>query len=151
MVPAKFPAIEELLTHRGNMRLIERVLACGDEGIQVEARVDGNAWYADSEGGMPAWIGIELMAQAIAALVGLNAREKGLPPKQGLLLGTRSFSSRVLAFARDAVLRVDAREIFQEANGLAAFDARIQLAGEVVAEATLKVFQPADFKSILEP
>lgn len=145
-----YPPIEELLTHRGNMLLIDRIIGFEAGGIQVEASVDGEAWYADAHGAMPAWIGIELMAQAIAALVGLAAREKGLPPKQGLLLGTRSFTASVPAFAGNTTLLVTASEVFQEENGLAAFDARIGLAGETVAEATLKVFEPADFKAILE-
>lgn len=151
MSPSRFPPVEELLAHRGDMLLIARVLACGPEGIRVEAKVDGNAWYADEMGAMPAWIGIELMAQAIAALVGLNAREKGLPPRQGLLLGTRAFTASVPAFSRNATLVVLANEVFQEENGLAAFDARIELADtKTVAEATLKVFEPADFKAIVE-
>lgn len=146
-----YPPIEELLTHRGNMLLIDRVIACGPDGIRVAARVDPEAWYADADGAMPAWIGIELMAQAVAALVGLAARERGSPPKQGLLLGTRSFTARLPAFPRNAALVVAASEVFQEANGLAAFDARIDLADETVAQATLKVFEPVDFKTLLEP
>ncbi|MDP2834462.1 MAG: beta-hydroxyacyl-ACP dehydratase [Pseudomonadota bacterium] len=138
-----YPPIEELLAHRGNMLLIERVLDNGPEGIRVAAMVDGDAWYADEHGAMPAWIGIELMAQAIAALVGINAREQNLPPRHGLLLGTRSFTTSVPAFAQHATLVVVASEVFQEDNGLAAFDARIELAGETVAEATLKVFEPS--------
>lgn len=150
-----YPPIAELLAHRDNMLLLDRVLESGSAGIRVAASVDGEAWYADADGAMPAWIGIELMAQAIAALVGLNAREKGLPPKQGLLLGTRGFTARVPTFPRGARLVVAASEVFREDNGLAAFDARIELAGaekagEIVAEATLKVFEPADFKTLLE-
>lgn len=152
-----YPPITELLTHRGNMLLLDRVLESGPAGIRVAASVDSEAWYADADGAMPAWIGIELMAQAIATLVGLSAREKGLPPIQGLLLGTRSFTARVPTFARGARLVVVASEVFRENNGLAAFDARIERldketeqAGETVAEATLKVFEPADFKTLLE-
>lgn len=145
-----YPPIEELLTHRGNMLLLDRVIGFGPDGIQVEAKVDGKAWYADAAGAMPAWIGIELMAQAIAAQVGLAARERGLPPKQGLLLGTRSFTASQSTFPVDAILTVRANEVFQEANGLAAFDARIELDGKTLAEATLKVFEPADFNTLLE-
>jgi len=150
-----FPPITELLTHRGNMLLIDRVIASGSDGIRVEAKVDGSAWYADADGAMPAWVGLELMAQTIAALVGLAAHEQGLPPRQGLLLGTRNYTARTPVFARNATLVVAATEVFQEANGLGAFDARIEIAGtsmagETVAEATLKVFEPADFKTILE-
>lgn len=132
------------------MLLIDHVLEAGEDGIKVAATVDPAAWYADADGAMPTWIGIELMAQAIAALVGLTARAKDLPPKQGMLLGTRSLTARIPAFPAGARLVVAAKEIFQEANGLAAFDTRIELDGVTVAEATLKVFEPADFKSVLE-
>ncbi len=145
-----YPPMEELLTHRGNMLLLDHVVAAGPDHVRVAAVVDGNAWYADAEGAMPAWIGIELMAQAIGTLVGLVARGQNLPPRQGMLLGTRSFTTRRAAFARGENLEITAREVFKETNGLAAFDASIEIAGETVAEATLKVFEPADFKTTLE-
>lgn len=145
-----FPHISELLAHRGSMLLLEHVLSASPDCIRAQAKVDGDAWYADAQGAMPAWIGIELMAQAIAALVGINARARGFPPKQGLLLGTRSFTAHTATFARNETLLVTANEVFQDASGLAAFAGRIELAGATVVEATLKVYQPADFKSILE-
>jgi predicted hotdog family 3-hydroxylacyl-ACP dehydratase len=132
-----YPPIEELLTHRGNMLLIDHVLSFDQAGIRVAATVDGDAWYANAQGAMPAWIGIELMAQAIAALVGLAAHTKNLPPKQGLLLGTRNFTAQLPAFAQNKTLIIAAREIFQEENGLGAFDASIELDGNTVAVATL--------------
>lgn len=142
--------MEELIAHRGNMLLIERVLEANEAGIKVAATVEPHAWYADADGTMPAWIGIELMAQTIGAFVGLNALTQGLPPKQGMLLGARSLTARLPGFPAGARLVVTATEVFQEANGLAAFDTAIELDGETVMEATLKVFEPADFKSLLE-
>lgn len=145
-----FPPIEELVSHRGNMLLLNRVISATPESIQVEAKIDENAWYADTQGAMPAWIGIELMAQAIAALAGLTGHIANTPPKQGLLLGARSFTAHKSAFFGNETLLVTAREVFQDASGLGAFDARIEQAGEIVAEATLKVFEPADFKTFME-
>jgi predicted hotdog family 3-hydroxylacyl-ACP dehydratase len=65
------PPIEQLIPHRGTMLLLDAVSACSDESLTALAKVRGDAWYADADGAMPAWIGIELMAQAIAAHVGL--------------------------------------------------------------------------------
>lgn len=145
-----FPPIEELIAHRGNMLLIDHVLTADDRSIRVAATVDPSAWYADANKAMPAWIGIELMAQAIGALVGLTVHASGLPPKQGLLLGTRALIAHMSAFPAGARLEVTAQEVFRETNGLAAFDTRIELNGETVVTATLKVFEPADIHSILE-
>ena len=50
-----------------------RSSALSDESLTAHATVRSDAWYADADGAMPAWIGIELMAQAIAAHVALLA------------------------------------------------------------------------------
>jgi predicted hotdog family 3-hydroxylacyl-ACP dehydratase len=139
-----YPSIEELLPHRGPMLLIDRVTAADAERLSAQASVNAQAWYADAGGNMPAWIGVELMAQAIAAFVGLEQRRQGKPIKIGFLLGTRKYSCAVPAFARDAVLDVTAHLVYREASGLGAFDCHIELKGERVADATIKVFEPDD-------
>ena len=45
------------------------------------------------DGQVPAWVGIEYMAQAIAAWAGCRARAAGKPPQLGFLLGSRPGSS----------------------------------------------------------
>ena len=47
-----FPPIEELLPHRGTMLLLDAVLAGADESLIAQARVQGDAWYADATGAM---------------------------------------------------------------------------------------------------
>lgn len=139
-----YPSIEELLPHRGPMLLIDRVVSADAERLSAQARVDPNAWYANADGDMPAWIGVELMAQAIAAFVGLEQRCQGKPIKIGFLLGTRKYSCAVPTFARDAVLDITACLVYREASGLGAFDCHIDLKGGRVADATIKVFEPDD-------
>jgi predicted hotdog family 3-hydroxylacyl-ACP dehydratase len=85
-----YPAVEKLVAHRDAMLLIDRVLASTPGGIQVAADVDPHAWYADTGGSMPAWVGVELMAQAVAAWAGLQAWQRDAAPKRGFLLGTRA-------------------------------------------------------------
>lgn len=50
---------------------------------------------------MPAWFGIELMAQAIAAHVGLLSMRDGNPARPGVLLGSRKYEAHTPAFAPD--------------------------------------------------
>lgn len=145
-----FPDISRLLAHRGDMLLLERVLDAEADRIRVLARVDAVAWYADPRGDMPAWVGIELMAQAVAAWAGLAAWRDGAPPKQGFLLGTRVYVCHVPVFPAGAELVVGAVEVFKENNGLAAFDCVITSGGETLAAATLKVFEPEDFAAFME-
>lgn len=146
-----FPPIDELLPHRGTMRLIGAVLDFTEQSVSVAARVDSGAWYADADGAMPAWIGIELMAQAIAAHVGLLARREGGSARPGVLLGSRRYEARQAAFAGGARLRIDANELLRAAQGHGAYECAIcSDDGTRLADAVIKVFQPADFQSFIE-
>jgi predicted hotdog family 3-hydroxylacyl-ACP dehydratase len=145
-----FPPMAELVAHRGDMLLIDRVLAADGTWIKVAAHADPQAWYAQADGAMPAWLGIELMAQAIAAWAGLQGWRLGQPAKKGFLLGTRNYISRQPAFAPGSELEITASETFREDNGLAAFDCTLAMAGETLAEAALKVFEPNDFEAFME-
>lgn len=145
-----FPPIAEILPHRGTMLLLDAVLACAEESLTAQARVVSDAWYADAQGAMPAWIGIELMAQAIAAHVGLLAMRAGNPARPGVLLGSRRYEMHAPAFARDALLRIEVKELLRGEEGHGAYECVIQHDGVMVAEAVIKVFQPRDFQSFID-
>jgi predicted hotdog family 3-hydroxylacyl-ACP dehydratase len=145
-----FPEITALLAHRDCMLLVDRILVADAGRVTVSARVDRAAWYADQHGDMPAWLGIELMAQAVAAWVGLQAWQRGEAPKRGFLLGTRDYSCCRPSFPAGSELAVTATEAFREDNGLAAFACTIEQSGEVMAESVLKVFEPLDFEAFME-
>ena len=92
------PPIEQVLPHRGSMLLLDRVISWDREHVAVVATPSSAGWYAEA-GGMPAWIGVELMAQAIAAHVGLLARSMGKAPKNGVLLGARAYRASLARLA----------------------------------------------------
>lgn len=136
------PAIEALVPHRGAMLLIDRVLDCDERRVRAVYTVREDAWYVDC-GAMPGWVGIELMAQAIAAYSGYSNRARGLPAAQGYLLGTRRYRSTRPAFPVGCTLHVTAEREYREKSGIGAFACRLELDGELVADATLTVFEPA--------
>jgi predicted hotdog family 3-hydroxylacyl-ACP dehydratase len=96
------------------------------------------------EGGrVGAWIGIELIAQSIAALAGIEALKAGRPVRVGFLLGTRRYRASVPWFAVGARLRIEATREFQSEDGLGAARGRVLAAdGRVVGEGVLTVYQP---------
>jgi predicted hotdog family 3-hydroxylacyl-ACP dehydratase len=147
---AVFPAIEDVLPHRGTMRLVDEITACGDESVTVLASVDPQAWYADADGAMPAWIGIELMAQAIAAHVGLIAMRAGGRARPGVLLGASRYEADAPSFARGARLRIDANRVLMSEQGHGAYECTIAAGERRVAQAVVKVFQPNDFEAFIE-
>jgi predicted hotdog family 3-hydroxylacyl-ACP dehydratase len=145
-----FGPIESILPHRGTMLLVDAVLTCTDKTLTASAHVESAAWYADADGAMPAWIGIELMAQAIAAHVALLAMRAGGRARPGVLLGSRSYSALVPAFAAGARLTIEVNELLRSEEGHGAYECTIDHDGVRYAEAVIKVFQPTDFQSFIE-
>jgi predicted hotdog family 3-hydroxylacyl-ACP dehydratase len=139
------PPIEDLLPHRGTMLLLDRVVEFAGDTVVAEYAQRADAWYADGSGNMPGWLGIELMAQAVAAHVALVKRLAGFPGKMGALLGTRAYRASAASFAADRVLEIRAREVFRDESGLAGYECAIAQGGAVLADAVLKVYEPEDF------
>jgi predicted hotdog family 3-hydroxylacyl-ACP dehydratase len=138
----EYPPIEALLPHRDGMLLVDRVIESGEGRVRAALEVRAGAWYIDAQR-MPAWIALEAMAQTVAACVGNARREQGLPPVQGYLLGTRRFRSARPAFPVGCTLEIVAERQYQETSGIGAFECRVEVDGERVADATLTVFDPS--------
>lgn len=137
------PSIRELVPHAGPMCLLDRVLAVEGETLSAEVVVPADGLFS-RDGGVGAWVGIEYMAQAVAAWAGWQARQLGEKPRIGLLLGTRRYRCSVARFAAGQRLQVEIARGYQADNGLGQFECRIHADGEELASATLTVFGPKD-------
>jgi predicted hotdog family 3-hydroxylacyl-ACP dehydratase len=147
---ARLPAVDEVLPHRGTMRLIDEIVAFSDDAVTVRAHVDRHAWYADADGAMPAWLGIELMAQAIAAHVGLIAMRAGGRARPGVLLGASRYEVVAPSFASAERLSIEAKELLKSEQGHGAYECTISIEARCVGQAIIKVFQPNDFQAFIE-
>ena len=133
--------IAELMPHGGRMRLIDRVLEGDAESLLAEVTLrEDNLFFAD--GGVGGWVGIELMAQTVAAWAGWHARLRGETPKVGFLLGTRRYECSRPVFKPGECLRIEIHCQFAADNGLGQFDCTITIGTEKVATAALTVFEP---------
>lgn len=135
--------IAEVLPHTGDMILLDRVLAWEAERIACTRTVRVGDAFVESDGSLPAWIGIELMAQTIAAWAGCHALAAGEPVRLGFLLGARHYQCNVDAFPAGSELHIEAVRHFHDEAGMGVFACRIDAAG-VHAEARLTVFSPPD-------
>jgi predicted hotdog family 3-hydroxylacyl-ACP dehydratase len=143
------PDIASVMPHGGAMLLIDRLLEHDEDSVAVELRVPSDGLF-HADGGMPAYVGVEYMAQAVACWAGCRARSRGLPPAIGFLLGTRRYDCAVPRFPSGMVLRVEARcEILGE-NGLGMFACRILHEERVLATANVSVFEPTDAQAYLD-
>jgi predicted hotdog family 3-hydroxylacyl-ACP dehydratase len=146
-----YPDIAQLVPHDGQMVLLDRVLGFETERFSAEVSIRPDTIFCDGAG-VGSWVGIEYMAQAIAAHAGYKARLRGEAVKVGFLLGARRYQASVPAFALGSVLHVHIQHAMQGDNGLAAFECRIDDAasGEMLAHATVTVFEPDNVNEFLQ-
>lgn len=152
VTPATMPPIESLVPHSGPMLLLDRVLSADEDNLCAEVRIGAGSMFFDGAG-VGSWIGIEYMAQAIAAHAGWLAQRRGGEVKVGFLLGSRKYETTRPRFASGSVLRVHVHRALQGDNGLGAFECRIEEAAAqpvTVATATVTVFQPHNVNQFLK-
>ena len=131
----------EVLSHVAPMLLLDSVEEATAERCRTRLQVDGQAWYALADGSMPAWFGLELMAQTIATYSGHRKKQLNRPLRMGYLLGTVAFEAAVPAFAAGEVLEIEADLHFWNELTLSAFRCTIWNRGAQVASAILKVLE----------
>lgn len=141
--------IAELLPHAGDMILIDRVLRFAEEDIETQLRVRAGGLFNQADGSLPAWVGIELMAQSVAAYAGCQARLLGEPTELGFLLGTRNFQCNVDRFPLGSELHIHATRSLQDDNGMGMFECHLRGPG-IDACARLSVFRPPQVASYIQ-
>ena len=133
--------LAELLPHAGDMILIDQVLAFDEEQIQTRLTVRAGGLFNREDGSLPAWVGVELMAQSVAAYAGCRARVQGNPVALGFLLGTRKFECNVEQFPAGTELHIHALRSLEDDNGMGVFECHLTGPG-IHATARLNVFRP---------
>lgn len=139
----KFWPIAEVVPHSGDMSLLDRMIELDAERIVCTAVIRAGGLFSDADGCFPAWAGVELMAQSVAAWAGAHALNEQRPVRLGFLLGTRHYECNVDRFPVGCVLRIEAERAFHDDNGMGSFACRIEAPG-IEAQARLSVFSPAD-------
>ncbi|MDN3640793.1 hypothetical protein QWY82_18485 [Simiduia curdlanivorans] len=139
--------IIDLVPHDLPMSLLDEVISVSENALMAKVSVHSQSLFLEAEG-VPALVGIEYMAQAIAAFAGFQALSQGGQVSLGFLVGTRKFLSNVDFFAVDSSLWVRVERVVSGDNGLSVFECTIK--GENVAvNANLNVFQPANPEEFL--
>lgn len=143
----------ELLPHSGDIVLLDEILSCDDDALTARATVKPGltrpglarpGLFNQADGSLPPWIGLEILAQAVAAWSGWQALVAGRPVRMGFLLGTRQYECQVDAFAPGAVLTVQVERSLQDNAGMGVFQGSIQEGARQIAQARLNVYQPDD-------
>lgn len=141
--------LAELLPHAGDMILIDQVLSFDEEQIHTRVTVKPGGLFNRDDGSLPAWVGIELMAQSVAAYAGCRARQKGEAVELGFLLGTRKYECNVEHFPAGAELTIHGLRSLEDDNGMGVFECHLTGDG-ILASARLNVFRPPQAANYLD-
>lgn len=136
--------VEALVPHSGRMMLLDRFVRDGEGWAEAELRIGEDRLFCEPGKGVPGWIGIEYMAQAVAMYAGLRSRRQGREVEKGLLVGTRRYECAVEYFPVGSLLLVRIEEeILDGPAGV--FTCTISdRKGDILAESRLNVYVPED-------
>lgn len=141
---SEFLPIENYVPHRGPMLLLDRLQSADADGAVAEVTVPHDGLFLH-DAGMPSWVGIEYMAQTVAAWAGWRALQKGQAVQLGFLLGSRKYEAAQAFFEPGAILQVSVRCEMRGSSGLGMFECSIHGAqGAELASARISVFEPED-------
>ena len=147
------PDIRTLVPHSGTMVLLDRLVSVGDEILCAEVVIASDTLFCDASG-VGGWIGVEYMAQAVAAFAGYEAQLRGESVRVGFLLGSRRYECSRSNFAIGSKLHIHVQRALQGENGLGAFSCHIDDANDTsaapLATATITVFQPDNVDEFLQ-
>ncbi len=132
----------ELLPHRPPMLLIDEIIDWGAQHASAALTIRPDTLFLEGDR-VPAHIGIEYMAQTCGAWAGAVARESGLAPRRGYLLGARAFRWHRPAFLLGERLVIGVRLTYRDA-ALGRFLGRIEIDGVLAAESDLTVYEPPE-------
>lgn len=142
-------SIAALLPHGPGFLLLDALLEYGAEHASCLVEIGPQSLFFEEGHGVPGWVGIEYMAQAIGAYAGIVRTQAGLPIEIGLLLGTRRYACSRAMFAPGTRLTVRVEQLVRDGSGVAAFACTIHDGNEQLARAEIKAFQPDDVRGYL--
>jgi predicted hotdog family 3-hydroxylacyl-ACP dehydratase len=141
--------IAEVLPHAPPLLLLDELLAHGPEFTSCAVTIRPDTMFCDGVNGVPAWVGLEYMAQTLCTLGGIEEVSQGLKPSIGLLLGSRRYSSDVTHFRIGTRLRIVANLLLRDESDLVAFDCEIDDGDRVIARGDIKAYRPKDVMAVI--
>ena len=130
------------------MILLDEVIAYDATSLRAGVAITTSTMFLE-EDSVPAYVGLEYMAQACGAHAGALAREAGAPVRIGFLLGTRQYKILAPQFRVGDRLIVSVNMTYSD-HEMGSFACRIDVGNRLAAEAQLNVIQPQPDHPLLQ-
>jgi predicted hotdog family 3-hydroxylacyl-ACP dehydratase len=140
--------VDELIAHRAPMKLLDRLISASEVAAVAELTVRPDNPFYLAGLGLPAYVGIELMAQTISTIDGIIRRNVGAAPKIGFLLGCRRYTARDAYFRDGAKLSISVDRVFTDGT-MFSFACRIDDDQEF-SKGSMNVYAPPDPEAFLK-
>ena len=132
--------VEDLVPHRGRMRLVRALVAADDDGAETLARVD-ESWPTFSGGSVDAVVLVELIAQSVGVQMGWQRRHVERMGGRGLLVGVRRASFTVDRVPAGTFLRTRVRGA-RSVESFVVFTGEVSDGRTILCEAEIQAFRP---------
>lgn len=133
-------SIKDLLPHASPMILLDGVIAHQEDFIHTVVTIHKDSPFFE-KAGVPSYVALEYMAQAIGVWNGFRDRLEKRMPQIGYLLGSRQLTLEIPFFQEGAELHVYGEPKYVDEE-LASFECWIEDQGKRVAHGSINVFQP---------
>lgn len=143
-----YPDVRELLPHDLPMVLLDRIEELHDNGLTASVTITSASLFAE-ENGVPSWVGLEYMGQAIAAYAGACSRRDGKPVRIGFLVSTRRYEPGCAYFPLGTRLTISVESLTEGSNGLRVFECSIHGPG-VATTSNINVYMPENIEKFMQ-
>lgn len=140
----------DLLPQRESMLLLDSIVGYGENWLEAAVHVRAEDLFFEAGLGVPAWVGLEYMAQAAAAFGGIERVQRGERPTIGLLIGCREYRCAAAYFAEGTRLDVHAELVMRDENDFVAYDCDLRRGADRLAHSVLKAYRPQDIQALLK-
>ncbi len=135
----------DFLPHDTPMVLIDQLIAVSDDSVHCRVSTAPHgvlAPFLTAQGTLPAWFGVEIMAQTVGVWSGWQAIRNGATHIQpGMLLGGRGWHAQQPTFPANATLDISMRLLMRD-DRMGSFEGEIHHGDLLLASGRLNTYQP---------
>ena len=142
-------SVSELVPHSDSMILLDSIESYSEHQLTASVNITESSMFAETAG-VPAWVGVEYMGQAIAAMAGATARERAEPIRIGFLVSSRRYEPVVSHFTVGSSLTISVQAVTFNTTGLRVFECSIYSDGICLVTANLNVYMPEDVDAFIK-
>jgi predicted hotdog family 3-hydroxylacyl-ACP dehydratase len=132
--------LTELIPHRGASVVLDRMTDFAPPHGQCEIVLDETFPYC-IDGRVDAVVGLEMLAQAVSAYVGMTRRSGGGEPRVGYLIGVPRAEFHVDSLPLGVPLRAKVEQVWHEGPA-GSFNGQLLAPTGPLVDAQLSVFEP---------